>query len=281
MLKTDITAEEIDVVEDCMKQFVQQYQNLFGNENMTSIIHQLLHLPNCARQFGPIWCYSGFTFEDENGNIAKFIRAPYNILSQISERLTFKRNFYDIELLNSFVINSRVKEFILSSKKKTYQNRTQIEKTYRDNRKQIFNLFGPIQVSDERKETISIALELNLDEVNCQEFKQMEISNVLYKSEKCKQLKTTDDRFIKFKDNTFARINSILLIEDNIYIELSKYKKVNLEKNLPAHFTAYAFTKKESVKFYKVEQIAEKAIAIYYNNDYIYLTTMPNMFESD
>lgn len=285
MLKSIITPSEIDLVEGLLNQFVKQYQEIFGDNNMTAIVHQLLHLPDSIRHYGPLWCYSGFSFEDENGNLLKFIRGPKNILHQISERLTFKRNFYDINFLNSSTVKPEVKEFILDSKKKTYANRIQVESTLMNNEKKVYNLIDPVQTIDEERKKLSSIFGISYHEFNCQEYQQLEISNVIYKSDRCRKLKSTDDTFIKLNDNTYAKIMRIFLIRNNssnyVYIEVAKYKDVTHEKKFPLHFTVYEYEKQESIEFYLAEQISEKAISIYYNDKYIHLTTMPNTFESD
>ena len=45
---------------------------LYGPKFITFNVHQLLHLPQSVRQWGPLWAHSVFPFEDWNGRLLKF-----------------------------------------------------------------------------------------------------------------------------------------------------------------------------------------------------------------
>lgn len=278
LLKTEIKETEINLVEDLIKGFVKGFQTLYGEQNMTLIIHQLIHLPVCVRHFGPLWCYSGFSFEDENGHLCKLIRGPKNILKQMSERISFKRNCNSIELQNNTIITTEVQKL----QKCISQPRTVIEITYE--KKQTCYLYGynRSNLTTEDKEMLHVSFGNELNEQLCVEFKKMRICGLWHKNEKCKLQKTTDDSFVQLNDNSFGKIVSILLIENIVFVKIKKYQDITNGKNLPLHFNVYDSRIVESVQFYKASQIAKKGVAIYYNDDSnIYLTTMPNMFESD
>lgn len=86
LLKEKISNAEMLQAEDKLKLFVKQYQEYYGEVNMTMNIHSLLHLVDCVRDFGPLWTYSMFAFESYNGVLKSFIVAPTDILHQITIR---------------------------------------------------------------------------------------------------------------------------------------------------------------------------------------------------
>lgn len=71
LLKSHITEAEIDEAEKLLKLFTLEFGILYGNRQLTSNVHQLIHLALCVRMFGPLHCFSAFSLEDLNGLIAR------------------------------------------------------------------------------------------------------------------------------------------------------------------------------------------------------------------
>ncbi|CAN7974633.1 unnamed protein product [Ixodes persulcatus] len=55
---------------------------------MSFNIHQLLHLPEVARHFGPLWGHSSFVFEGGNGRLVKLVTGASGVPLQISRGLS-------------------------------------------------------------------------------------------------------------------------------------------------------------------------------------------------
>ena len=60
-----ITDESIEVVQQLLHYFVEQFQLIFGMRHMSSNIHSLLHVHESLKCMGPLWFYSTFSFEGE------------------------------------------------------------------------------------------------------------------------------------------------------------------------------------------------------------------------
>lgn len=86
LLKPIISIEELEETEKTLKRFVNNYQDYYGEVSMTMNVHQILHLVDCVRNFGPLWTFSMFPFESYNGLLKSFIVAPTDILHQIATR---------------------------------------------------------------------------------------------------------------------------------------------------------------------------------------------------
>lgn len=84
LLKTKITAEEVDEAEEMLEQFVKQHQVLFGEEQMVMNVHLMKHLAESVRKLGPLWCHSAFGFERNNGCLLKLANDTSDVLHQIS-----------------------------------------------------------------------------------------------------------------------------------------------------------------------------------------------------
>ncbi|KAK4006802.1 hypothetical protein OUZ56_011960 [Daphnia magna] len=53
---------------------------------MTFNVHQLLHLGECVYRWGPLWAYSTYTFEDNNGNLLKMFNGTQAVDIQIAKK---------------------------------------------------------------------------------------------------------------------------------------------------------------------------------------------------
>ena len=60
-----VTEETIELVDQLLNYFVEQFQDVFGLRHMSSNIHSLLHVSDSLKQIGPLWMCSTFTFEGD------------------------------------------------------------------------------------------------------------------------------------------------------------------------------------------------------------------------
>ena len=73
-----ITEETIDLVDQLLSYFVEQFQIVFGLRHMSSNIHSLLHVSDSLKQIGPLWMCSTFAFEgDLKSSIMSFSISLY------------------------------------------------------------------------------------------------------------------------------------------------------------------------------------------------------------
>lgn len=86
LLESKITRNDLNLGEKNLHDFVCDYEKYYGKVNMTMNVHSLLHLVLCARNSGPLYCYSMFPFESYNGVLKDFVVAPTDVLHQITTR---------------------------------------------------------------------------------------------------------------------------------------------------------------------------------------------------
>ncbi len=92
LLKKSIPTEEVDRAERMLLSFVQQHQQLFGEQNMVMVVHLVQHLAESVRQLGPLWCHSAFPFERNNGCLLKLVSGTTDVLHQISSKYCLSKS---------------------------------------------------------------------------------------------------------------------------------------------------------------------------------------------
>ena len=68
-----------------LKAFHEIIPQLYPETLCTANFHMLAHLWDCVQDWGPLWCYSTFGFENLNGCLRKYAHGTGNILPQLVE----------------------------------------------------------------------------------------------------------------------------------------------------------------------------------------------------
>lgn len=92
LLTTKISTEDLNEVENNLNIFVQQYEELYGAENMTMNVHQLRHIVFCVENLGPLWTQSMFSFESNNATFSRYVIRNTDVTAQLSTRYMFERS---------------------------------------------------------------------------------------------------------------------------------------------------------------------------------------------
>ncbi|KAB0790333.1 hypothetical protein PPYR_04728 [Photinus pyralis] len=71
---------------DLLKYFVKTFQTIYGIENTSHNVHNLLHLPEDVRLHGRVDNFSAFDFENFMQSILKYVRKSHKPLQQIVKR---------------------------------------------------------------------------------------------------------------------------------------------------------------------------------------------------
>lgn len=97
LLGSGLTENKIRKSEKTLKKFVKQFQEYYGEKYMVYNIHLLLHLAESVRNFGPLWNYSLFPYENMNGYLKNFVKGPNEPLIQINTKylLSHHLNYTD------------------------------------------------------------------------------------------------------------------------------------------------------------------------------------------
>ncbi|XP_071633972.1 uncharacterized protein [Temnothorax longispinosus] len=80
---SSISDEMIDTAKELLKQFVRDFEQLYGIEFCSINVHLLLHLADCVRELGLLWAYACFPLEDLNGQILQNIHGTRYVDTQV------------------------------------------------------------------------------------------------------------------------------------------------------------------------------------------------------
>ena len=79
-----------DYAEELLTFFVQTFAQIYGAEYLVYNVHNLIHLADDVRRFGPLDNISAFPFENYLGHLKKHIRKPQHVVKQIINRISEK-----------------------------------------------------------------------------------------------------------------------------------------------------------------------------------------------
>ena len=92
LLQQSISEEQLIHSEQMLKKFCSKFETLYGRRYMTANIHSLLHLADCIRELGPLWAYSCFHFEGQNGALKSLVHGTQQVEKQIMVSFAYRKN---------------------------------------------------------------------------------------------------------------------------------------------------------------------------------------------
>ncbi|XP_064467922.1 uncharacterized protein LOC135378756 [Ornithodoros turicata] len=112
LLQEELSQASINHADRLLQRFTSRAAKLYGRLCMTFNVHQLTHLAEAARNFGPLWGHSAFTFESGNGHIIRLVTAATGVPEQILERVIMSQ---EVQLLCSFAsVPSHIKQLCIT-----------------------------------------------------------------------------------------------------------------------------------------------------------------------
>lgn len=116
-MRSDQHAENYDIAESMLKDFLINFKSLYGIDYFSSNLHNLRHLVDDVRRFGPLDSFSAYPFENRLFYIKRLLRNGNLPLSQVARRITeqqeagsFKRTFSK-EPISEYKLNHEIKNF--------------------------------------------------------------------------------------------------------------------------------------------------------------------------
>nr|CAI5837451.1 unnamed protein product [Callosobruchus analis] len=77
----------LDLAEKTFKDYIEGFINIYGIHAISRNIHNLCHIVEDVRRFGPLENLSSYPFENKLGMIKKSIKSGYRPLAQIAKRI--------------------------------------------------------------------------------------------------------------------------------------------------------------------------------------------------
>lgn len=76
----------INAAESLLQDFVKFFENIYGIQNLTYNVHNLLHICECVRELGLLTNFSAYSFENYMQSLKKSVKKPHQILEQLKNR---------------------------------------------------------------------------------------------------------------------------------------------------------------------------------------------------
>ena len=112
LVTRDIVSEEdCNEAEMLFREYVRLFEVYFQRNNMRYNIHILLHVADCVRDWGPMFCQSTSFFESWNHDVKKTVTSPNAQIDQIITRFLIRRFLQDVD--EDEHVSDRVKKEVM------------------------------------------------------------------------------------------------------------------------------------------------------------------------
>lgn len=246
LLKTNISIDELNNADEKLQLFVQQYDELYGKNNMTMNVHLLLHITSTVKRLGPLWSTSMFAFESNNVTFGQYVKGNTDIISQIITKYVIDKA---ARQKRSYVGKSEKCGSLET--KKLLQLGSKDEHTLREN-----NIYW-----ERSHKNVRIYCVFKKDDVT--------YTSISYN----RSIKTID-YFVKLKNELIGKIKFYIKHGKKLYFILEEFEFVG---NV-YHITEIKPKQIDSVHL--VHEIDNKCMYINFINKH-YITDRPNHYEGD
>lgn len=192
LLQDEVTHYEIDRAELLLLEFVTKTEKYYGHFEMTYNMHQLLHLAESVRRWGPLWSHTAYPFESSLGNLKSVLKATKGVAHQIVRNIEINRAVKHI--LNNHEISDTIYQCVES-----IQDFEALKAVKTDANETFLGYSCPF---NENVTGLPINLIFN-------EFRKVVKNGVSYKIAKENNGKT-DCSYVELDDGTFAQLANIL-----------------------------------------------------------------------
>lgn len=193
LLLEKIPLEDISIAEDKLNRFANEFECLYGAENVTMNMHLLRHMANAVRNLGPLWSQSAFGFETNNGTLVK-TSSKKGILHSLAWK-------YCSRMALGIMKNEFEPSITAGGKKSMSLNTTEMT---------ILQTALPQLTSHTQ-----IVFEFVM------------VNGIKYGSEKSKKQTASDDYFVQTKHGSMASVQFYLMDKEEILAMIIPYKIVN------------------------------------------------------
>jgi hypothetical protein len=122
MMGDKISLDDLSFADSLLKKFCNDAPILYGLQVCTYNVHLLNHFAQCVRNWGPLWAYSLFQFENANGELTKLFSGTRQICMQIVKKVCILQKVRNTS--SSVMCDEEASELqkALADNKKYYKN---------------------------------------------------------------------------------------------------------------------------------------------------------------
>lgn len=259
--------------------FTSRAAKLYGERCMSFNVHQLTHLTEAARNFGPLWAHSAFTFESGNGHLTRLVTAANGVAQQVLERVVMEQ---ELQLFLScstvpHVIKQLCHEFLGYPK---------VQKAFHIAGACFFGV--PKEVTYlSPVETASIVSVLRHVPKLHEHFRFTYQGTVFHSTEYTRSAKS-DSSVFESKDSDCFLIKRILEITDasspnhgEVILLCGRIVNEEIEIELPPHIVHCFHSLHRPVVALKVADIAKPCVLLSFSEEENFVCKVPNLYERD
>lgn len=247
LLCTRISQEDLEDSAKKIDHFIEQFQEYYGENKMTMNINMLKHIPQSVENLGPIWCYSMFSFETNNGILGGYFNGTHDIIKQIALRYILKRKQNDSDVCN------------------------------KSSKRVIWKILEPKTTIDLTGTEMVALSEHKIPVLNNEKFiayERLQKDDNIYTSVLYKKAQKSIDYFISFGDEKIGKIKFYFFHNNMEYAMVNVFLQVERKD----HIREITDTNESIV--ISIENIHEKYIYINVNTKH-FVVFPPNKFEKD
>lgn len=268
-LTTNITTNDYKKADSKLSQFVAEFEKLYGVANMVYNVHLISHLANCVMNCGPLWAYSNFNFEHNNGVLVSYVNGTTDVEKQVVSKYLYQNLLVKS---NQGKVLSYI-EYISTLRK--VKNVREIGNVTLLNQPTLHNL------SDEEKLVLRDQIVFN--STYAYEYKKFILNNDIYYSSSYKRAEQTNDTRVKLNDGTYCQIDLILELDGVVYLLVTTFDTICNSTITGIHVNSHLkLCEISSInkKCVPISNILKKCIFISTSN-FIVITEFPNRIECD
>jgi hypothetical protein len=208
LLFESIEEQNMIIVEEIIREFVQELETLYGEDAMLSGEHELLHLVDMTKDFGPLNNVNCFQFEELNRKLIRFIHGTDLVGEELAKIFSTAQLLYHY---TRHANNEKIKEFILTNMSFKSSNR----------KKRSNNLMGQVIIKSKMEISIDpkillLLKNLKIDANVINVCTKLQFNGIFYDSYLCKTKRS--DACILTSSGEYALIDKFLLINDTVYV---------------------------------------------------------------
>lgn len=268
LCSTSIHLNDVGIANNLLLSFVDEFEELYGTENMVYNVHQLRHLADCVELNGPLFAYSNYSTEDNIGHTVSFVKGTTDVTKQICSKYLIEKNLY-MHLEKSAKARAFYKEIVSQLRFKFTE---------------VFD--NVMVIGKPRKETFLRTHEINViksavgieDESVIQEYNSMMTDGKLFfETSYNANGKRTNDSFIyNTRTGKFCEIRSIFVVRQNVFLLVNEnFAALDVSRK---YCTFLERTHEYEQKVIEPELIGEKNILVEFESISA-CSPFPNLFE--
>ena len=91
LLNASISSNDLHLASEYLKAFYEKAPELYPSIVCTANLHSVIHISQFVKDWGPLWCYSTFGYENLNGFLLRQCHGTGNVLPQVCRSLIIRQ----------------------------------------------------------------------------------------------------------------------------------------------------------------------------------------------